>query len=184
MNPQSKQDSYAPKWRHFHPQATVWVKNPFDHDVLFNVADEHNNPFQYRMPCRDKKGNLGCISELPGGAVATLGVKEIVDELIQSDPKDLMSMWEVSVRQKWEDTIILKIKEAPASISTSHAGEVNLQATEEDLADDNDSEQVIAEAPVYPAQFTPQAPVGPPTGFVGSIADASIAGQRDVIINE
>ena len=145
MQPTTKSDGFQTKWRTFHPQATVWVMNPFDHDVVFNVADERNTPFQYRMPA-------GKTSELPGGAVATLGVKAIVDEMIQKDPKDVFSMWEVGVREKYENQIILRVKEAPITASAQQAGEVNLGTTEDEVDDIPETAQVQVEVPVFPAK--------------------------------
>lgn len=113
MQPQSAQaaDGFEPKYRHFHPNSRIWVQNPFDHDIVFQVADEKNNPFQYTMPAH-------AISELPGGAIATLGVKRIVDELIQNNKDDEMRMWDKGVRKKHEDAIIVRYKEtSPRNIS-------------------------------------------------------------------
>lgn len=179
MPPQSKSDGFLPKWRHFHPQATIWVHNPFDHDVVFNVADEHNNPFSYRMPS-------GKTSELPGGAVATLGVKAIVDELIQSSEKDVFHMWEAAVRAKYEDQIILRIKEAPASATPQQTGEVNLEATAEDLEDDEDSQQVeVDDKPVFPDEpSAPEEPEAPLDPELSNIAAQSTSGKADTVIEE
>lgn len=177
--PQAKSDGFVPKWRHFHPQATVWVKNPFDHDVLFNVADERNNPYQYRMPA-------GKISELPGGAVATLGVKAIIDELIQSSPKDALSMWEKGVREKYEAEIIVRVKEAPQSVTQRSTGEVNLGVAD-DAFEEDEGEQVTAEeAPVYPTQHE-EPPMPAPAQLdseVSAVASATLAGQQDQVIDE
>lgn len=181
MNPQSKADAYAPKWRHFHPQATVWVHNPFDHDVVFQVADEHNNPYQYRMPA-------GKTSELPGGAVATLGVKAIVDEMIQNDPKDVYSVHEAGVRQKYEDKIILRIKEAPAIENRVHRGEVNLSVSDDAIEDADDSEQVKVDAPAFPDAGTafddePKTPSVAVSNAMQDIAAGSLP-SNNVIVNE
>lgn len=178
MNPNNQQqraDSFAPKWRHFHPQATVWVHNPLDHDVVFNVADEFNNPYQYRM-------RAGKTSELPGGAVATLGVKALVDELIQGDPKDVYSQWEAGVRQKWEDQIILRVKEAPASAQPTNRGEVDLTTSDDAVDEDDSSEQVnVDNAPAFPSRTQePVAPIAPP---IASIADSSLP-TNNVVIEE
>ena len=177
MNPNNQQkraDSFAPKWRHFHPQATVWVHNPLDHDVVFNVADEFNNPYQYRM-------RAGKTSELPGGAVATLGVKALVDELIQGDPKDVYSQWEAGVRQKWEDKIILRVKEAPASAQPTNRGEVDLTTSSDSIDEDDDTEQVSVDAPqAFPSRT--QEPVHQPTPPpISDIAGASLPSNNVVI---
>lgn len=116
---QDSRNTFQPKWTHFHPQSTVWVMNPFEHDVEYKVADERGTQYSYRMPA-------GKTSELPGGAIATLGVKAIVDEMIQNDPKDIYSMWERSVREKYENKIILRVKEAPQTKTEINNGEVNL----------------------------------------------------------
>lgn len=178
MNPNQpkRDDGFQPKWRHFHPQATVWVHNPLDHDVVFNVADEFNNPYQYRM-------RAGKTSELPGGAVATLGVKALVDELIQGDPKDVYSQWESAVRAKWEDKVILRVKEAPASAQPVNRGEVDLTTSSDPDEDEADSEQVQADAPAFPSRTQePTAPL-PVTPPITSIADSSLP-TSNVVINE
>lgn len=180
MNPNQpkRDDGFQPKWRHFHPQATVWVHNPLDHDVVFNVADEFNNPYQYRM-------RAGKTSELPGGAVATLGVKALVDELIQNDPKDVYSQWESAVRAKWEEKVILRVKEAPASAQPVNRGEVDLTTSvdPDDDGDDN-TEQVQADAPAFPSRTQePVAPLPAVAPPIASIADSSLPASN-VVINE
>jgi hypothetical protein len=167
MQPQNKRDGYQSKWRVFHPQATVWVMNPFDHDVVFNVADEHNSPFQYRMPALKT-------SELPGGAVATLGVKAIVDELIQNDPKDIYSMWEVGVREKHEKKIILRVKDAPTAVADFNTGEVNL-GTSTGIEEEPEEETVKVEVPVFPQKGSKR-PVK--QDF------ASVSDKQDTVIEE
>lgn len=112
-------NTYEPKWRHFHPLSRIWVQNPFEHDVVFQVADEYNRPFRYRLPA-------GKVSELPGGAIATLGVKAIVDELIQNSKPDEMRMWDKTVRAKYEAQIIMREKESTAQVGSVNPGEIDL----------------------------------------------------------
>lgn len=147
MQPQNapRTDGFQPKWRHFHPMARVWVRNPFNHDVVFQVADEYNRPLQYKMPANR-------VSELPGGAVATLGVKHIVDELIQNDTKDAMQMWDERTRKKHEDNIIIKIKETTAA-SMSETGEIDLGTGAAEAIDDEEPEAVPETA--FPGLNTP-----------------------------
>lgn len=165
-------DAYAPKWRHFHPSATVWVHNPFDHDVLFDVADEHGVAYNYRMPA-------GKTSELPGGAVATLGVKAIVDQLIQNSRDDQYSMWEVGVRTKYEEQIIVRIKESPTVATMAKGGEVNLGVSEEDIFEDEDSEMVKVETPFE--ELNVQASGGTVANPITDIAQASLGATNSVI---
>jgi hypothetical protein len=133
---QNRRSQFEPKWRHFHPQSRVWVKNPFDHDVIFYVADEANEQYQYKMPSNR-------ISELPGGAIATLGVKEIVDRLIGQSSVDATHIWVLRTRAKYEAQIIVKIKDPPQRAAKATGGEVNLASdfSEEDLNDDDDGLQ-------------------------------------------
>lgn len=117
--PNTRADGFKPKWRHFHPNDRVWVKNPFDHDVVFQVADEYNRQFKYRLP-------KGKISELPGGAIATLGVKALVDELIQDNAEDSLLMWDERVRAKHEKSIIQDVRSTAPKADSEHPGEINL----------------------------------------------------------
>lgn len=120
MQPQSRNDAFQPKWRHFHPQSVVWVQNVLPHDVVFKVADEHDVQYEYKMPA-------GKISELPGGSVATLGVKAIVDELIQNNKNDVLRIWDKEVRGKYEDEVILRVKDAPSKEDRlGQGGTINL----------------------------------------------------------
>lgn len=135
-NDKKRSDVFQPKWRHFHPNSTVWVNNPLGHDVTFQVADEFNQPYTYRM-------KAGKTSELPGGPIATLGVKKLVDELIQNDPKDVFNQWDVNVRAKYEKDIILRIKEAPQNAERQKAGEIDL--TKDETVDDEDEMIAVEE---------------------------------------
>jgi hypothetical protein len=118
-NSSRKNDGFSARWRHFHPQSTVWVQNPFDHDVEFKAADERNVQYLYKLPANK-------ISELPGGLIATLGVKELVDQMISGTKEDVLRIWDADVRAKHEAKIIMRIKEAPIHESTSEGGEIDL----------------------------------------------------------
>lgn len=183
MQPQTapngqRQDGFTPKYRHFPPTDRVWVKNPFEHDIVYQVADEYNRPFRYRLPCKDRNGNLGCISELPGGAIATLGVKQIVDELIQNDSannENALLMWDARVRAKHEAEIIVKIASVAPKADASNPGEINLGGASDDIPTD------APEAPAPPEEAfpglnqpeEPSAPVAAP-----SLPPAAPAPQR------
>lgn len=115
MQPQTaaappQETGFKPKWRHFHPLDRVWLQNPFDKDIVFQVADEYNRPFKYLLRAHE-------VSELPGGAIATLGVKRIVDQLIQNNKDDTAKLWDPGIRAKYEADVIMRIKEgrAPAT---------------------------------------------------------------------
>lgn len=198
MQPKTTKNQFTPKWRHFHPQATLWVQNPLGHDVVFQVADEYNVPYQYRM-------RAGKVSELPGGAVATLGVKAIVDELIQNNAKDVFLMWDEKTRRKYEDDIILRMKEAPTTQEVSRGGEVDLttssNSADEEVAEPEDEEEVAFEdepeaTPVDEPEdedFADAVPVKEPVvggavltpnEEVANIAEASLAGKTDTILTE
>lgn len=126
-----KAAQYQPKWRHFHTQDVVFVKNPFEFSIFFKVADEHNQQWEYEMPA-------GKISELPGGMIATLGLKQIVDRLIGQHKEDAIRIWEPSVRKKYEDQVIVKVKLAPNTAANTPSGPVDLSAS----AEEDDTEQV------------------------------------------
>lgn len=119
MQPNTAADGYLPKWRIFHPQSTVRVQNTLDHDVTYQVADEQGRPMVYNLPAHK-------ISELPGGAVATLGVKAIVDELIQNDEKAALSLYDLNTRAKFEEKILVSVKEAPMATADTQTGIVDL----------------------------------------------------------
>lgn len=147
MQPQSQSDNrradgFKPKWRHFHPMDRVWVNNPFDHDVMYQVADEYNRPYKYVLPAHK-------VSELPGGAIATLGVKAIVDELIQNTPGDEMRMWDENVRLKHETDIIMREKQTVSLGDPSRSGVVDLSVKTTDIP------EVTAEASKPPEQAFP-----------------------------
>jgi len=129
-------DQFKPRWRHFSVNSTVWVQNPFDEEVRWQVADDHNNPVWYKVDARK-------VAELPGGPIATLGVKRIVDEMVQNEKYnedgDAMRIWEPEVREKYETKIIIRIKEDPRLKVESTADEVDLTtsdpSTEKDVVE-------------------------------------------------
>lgn len=162
---------FKPKWRHFHPAARIWVQNPFDHDVVFKVADEYNRPWMYRLPA-------GKVSELPGGSIATLGIKAIVDELIQNSKDDAMLMWDQGVRKKHEDTIILREKENKPLADAEHPGEINLAVQGGDVPEEPAAAVTAPEQP-FPGLNEPQA-VSEPTGL-DPLPDAARDGLADIV---
>ena len=127
MQPGQAQDTgFQPKYRHFNQLDRVWVKNPFQEDIVYQVADEHNRPYKYRLPA-------GKVSELPGGTIATLGVKNIVDRLIQEHDKDVNLMWDPRVRGKHEESVIVQVKATTLRDDSEHPGEINLGSSDSDL---------------------------------------------------
>lgn len=135
MDQKPREDGFKPKYRHFHPHDRVWIKNPFEHDVVYQVADEYNRPFKYRLPA-------GKVSELPGGAIATLGVKAIVDELIQNTPSDVLLMWDERTRSKHEETVIQAVKSTKLRTDSANPGEINLgTAADEAELEEEDFEE-------------------------------------------
>lgn len=174
MQPTSKADQFEPKWRHFHPQSTVWVQNPFDHDVIYQVADEQNVGYQYRLPANK-------VSELPGGMIATLGVKEIVDQLIMNDKSDALRIWDKEVRLKYEEKVILRVKDAPAQVaSQSEGGEIDLSVTGEGL--DLTKPDAATKKPKAPEAFPTLKQKAPKSDVLTQIADASIRGKKDQVV--
>lgn len=125
---------FKPRYRSFHPMDRVWVKNPFGHDIRYKVADEHNEPYWYTLPA-------GAVCELPGGAIATLGVKHIVDELIQNHPQDSKNQWDLPTRKRHEDTIIEEVRSARPQGASDTPREVNL------AVDDSPKESNQTQAP-------------------------------------
>jgi hypothetical protein len=178
--PATQGDGFRPKYKHFHPQSTVWVKNPLKHDVVFQVADEYNRPFEYLI----KKNST---AELPGGAVATLGVKAIVDELIQNNPKDALLLHEPKTREKYEAEIIVNIKEKPVRGRTGPEGQIDLSVPDE-AADEAESvsNKPEEEFPDLEQDEPTTAPELPPADTrvgqgIASIAGASLPGQNAII---
>lgn len=203
MRPESKRnrsDSFTPKWRHFHPQSTLFMRNPFQDDIVFRVADEHNVPYDYRLPA-------GKICELPGGAVATLGLKAVVDKLIADNGKDVVRIFDPATRKKYEDGdpstgmkgVIVRVREAPQAAGASAGGEVNLASSEEELAERDNMPIVEAEEQEFPGAKRDETPPPPPAkaaksgvslragngkaGDAGlaTVAAASVGGKAQVI---
>lgn len=178
MQPQNSPDGFKPRYTHFAPQAIVWVQNPFDHDVVYQVADELNRPFQYKLPAKK-------VSELPGGSVATLGVKRIVDELIQNGVdeqgrSEAFNLWEPTTRAKYEKQVVLRIKEAPSKAEqTSAAGEIDMSVKREAEVSPQENEEL--DEPVVPEATSEfpgldSAPNPAVEAGVGYAADAALAG--------
>lgn len=171
-------DGFKPKYRHFPPTDRVWVKNPFEHDIVYQVADEYNRPFRYRLPA-------GKISELPGGAIATIGVKQIVDELIQNSTEDSLLMWDERIRGKYEKQIIEQVRSTAPKTDAANPGEVNLESSTDDIP------APVVEAPAPPEEafpglnqpappLTPPA-VAPPSQPAPALPQAADQGIRDVV---
>lgn len=158
MRPESKRErsSFEPRWRHFHPQDVLFLKNPFDEDVVFTVADERNQPISYRMPAKK-------VCELPGGLIATLGLKEIIDRLIGQSKTDLVRIWEPGVRKYYEDQVIIRVKEAPQKAAADDPGGPITLASSEDEADIAAADEGPHEERAFPgAKKAPAA--APPAG--------------------
>jgi len=146
--------SFTPKWRHFPPTSTVWIHNPFDDDIKFKFADEHNRQFTAVMPAHET-------SELPGGSIATLGVKKIIDRSIQNSKEDAAQMWNLKIRAKHEKELIVGYRDAPlVSSDGKDGGTINLKSKlsrndavvdeveeEEEQPVMPDSDDVLPEAP-------------------------------------
>ena len=175
MQPQAQSDQFQPKWKHFHPQATVWVLNPFGHDVYFRVADENGIQSEFKIQANER-------AELPGGAIATLGVKTIIDEMIQNNKDDVLRLHDQNVRAKYEEKIILRIKEAPASVKAiGQEGPI-------DLSMGGSEEKKEVETEVKKAEPFSSVPVNPKytkkaEAPVKDIASASL-GKKDQIVEE
>lgn len=159
MQPQNNQaDQFKPKWRHFHPQATVWILNPFDHDVVWKVADENGNQSEFRVQARER-------AELPGGSIATLGLKVIIDEMIQNNKDDALRLHDLSVRASYEENVILRVKEAPQSVtSNSNSGPIDLSINVDENKEAPKEEQVKETEAFAEVPLNPQYPVNPPAG--------------------
>lgn len=148
--------SFTPKWRHFPVQSTVWLHNPFDDDIVFAVADELNRQFKYRLEAHET-------SELPGGSIATLGVKKIVDRLIQNSTEDSAQMWNLKTRAKYEKQVIVGFRDAPVLSSNSANGEINLKSklgNKDVVTTDDVEDEVKEEHPVMPSDV-PELPNAP-----------------------
>lgn len=174
MEPQTRADQYQPKYRHFHPQDTVWVLNPFDHDVVWRTADENNQQSEFIIRARER-------AELPGGMIATLGLKTIVDELIQNSKEDSLSLYNLDVRAKYEKDVILRVKEAPASVrSASSGGPIDLSVKSEkkeaEVVEEKVEEKPFESVPVNPLYQKTETP--PP---IKNIAEASLGAKTQVV---
>jgi hypothetical protein len=165
-------DGFKSKFRQFHPLDRVWVKNPFTHDVVVQVADEYNRPFLYRL-------EAGRVSELPGGSIATLAVKAIVDELIQSNESEIMRIWEEGVRARHEDNIIVRFKQTTSAVDSATPGEINLTVPSDSLPEEEEPEQPRAPEQAFPGlnqpqqappqqQYDPQTQLAPPAPVMPS----------------
>lgn len=179
MQPNTRTDQFQPKWRHFHPQATVWVINPFDHEVVFRVADENNYQSEYHIQARER-------AELPGGAIATLGVKAIIDELIQNSKDDMANLYNLDVRARYEEKVILRVKDAPsASLAAGTGGPIDLsiKSDVEKKEEEKKKEEVapFAEVPVNKLYDKPEQPVKATKEPVDKIAKASL-GSKDQVV--
>lgn len=150
-------NGYVPRFRQFSPQSIVWVQNPFDHDVDFQVADELNRPFVYTLPAHK-------VSELPGGSIATLGVKKLVDALMQNDAKAAVQIWDLPSRAKFEADIIMRIKEAPSrEEQTTPNGKIDLSVkSQADEPPVPGASEIITEASQMDDDFPGLAAVPPP----------------------
>lgn len=134
----STDGGFKPKYRHFAPNSTVWITNPYDKDVTFQVADEYNRPWQYRMPAHK-------VSELPGaGGIATLGVKALINRMIYDSP-DAGLIWDEGVRRKYEDQVIQRVKETNTNATITETGEVDLSLKTEEAQTANEKPKKVPE---------------------------------------
>lgn len=129
-----RRDMVTPKWRHFGTQTRVMVQNILDHDVVFEVADDDDIPYSYVMP-------KGKVSELPGGLIATLGVKALVDQLIANEG-EMLRMYDQGLRAEKEELIIqqvvdikLKRKEGPNGVTDLSSGNGDVDIDDEEQLD-------------------------------------------------
>lgn len=74
---------------------------------------------QYNLPAHR-------ISELPGGSVATLGLKAIIDEMIQNDDKAALSLYDLNVRARFEEKVLVSVVEAPMVTADTQTGLIDL----------------------------------------------------------
>lgn len=173
MRPESKRnraDQFTPKWQHFHPQATLFMRNPFENDIIFRVADEHNVPYTYRLPA-------GKICELPGGAVATLGLKEVVDKMISDEGTDVVRIWDPIVRKRYEERVVVRVREAPQAAAVGTGGEVNLVSSEEELEERDNMPVVEVQEQEFPGAKRPSTQTPPPPTKTNKSAGPMRAGN-------
>jgi hypothetical protein len=166
-------DGFKPKYHHFHPNDRVWLRNPFDHDVVFQVADEYNNPFKYRLP-------RGKVSELPGGAIATLGVKAIVDELIQNSEQDNLLMWDERIRAKHEKAIIVQVRSMSPRVDANRPGEINLGSSTDDMPQEEEDVPAPPEE-AFPGLNDSVQPEPAEQSHAPSLPPTAAAGIDDVV---
>jgi hypothetical protein len=191
MRPESKSNQnnqYQPRWRHFHPNDILYVKNPFDFDIVFQVADEYNQPWQYKLP-------QGKVSELPGGMIATLGLKEIVDRMV-ANGGEAIRIWDPLVRSRYEKAVIVRLKEAPQRGNVNGpAGPVDLTSSDDDIvgpalegASTQPKEKAFPGAnrrPKVPAPALAKTPGGRPAdNGVAATAEASLGSGTQLIEEE
>lgn len=144
MNPNAQAaDGYKNNYRLFSPQSTLWIINPLGYDINFNVADENNVQYQYTLP-------KGATSELPGGSVATLGLKALIDEMIQVGKKDILRIYDAEVRKEYEDRVIIRFKEAANREKVpTEGGVIDLSVKSNDTPDE-DLDQAGPEEEEFP----------------------------------
>lgn len=107
-NQARQSNDFVPKHRHFNPSDVVVIKNPFNKDVVWQVFDEElKRPIRYKAPA-------GATVSLTGGLVHTLGLKTIVDEMIQQDGQILL-IWDPKTREAYESKVIVEVKESAAT---------------------------------------------------------------------
>lgn len=117
----TKRDEFQPNWKHFHPYDTVWIQNPFDEVIEWQVADDNGVQHTYSVDAHAR-------AELPGGMIATLGVKKIVDRMMQEDDQDIQ-LWNLEKRAEYEDKIIIRVKSvAPPEAKKGESQAINLTA--------------------------------------------------------
>lgn len=172
MNPNAQAaDGYKNNYRLFSPQSTLWIINPLGYDINFNVADENNIQYQYTLP-------KGATSELPGGSVATLGLKALIDEMIQTEKKDMLRIYDADVRKEYEDRVIIRFKEAANREKVPTAGgTIDLSVKSNDTSDD-EVEEVEAVEEEFPGLKQAE-----DKQKVTDIAEASL-GAKNAVINE
>lgn len=140
---------FTPKFRQIHPQATLWIKNPLSYDIEFQVADEINRKFLYKLPA-------GRVSELPGGSVATLGLKRLVDEILSTGrdaegKETTLKVLDPLSRAAVEKDVIVKERRAPqVAQAETPGGPINLGVKTSDIPEDDDG---TADEPAEPADL-------------------------------
>jgi hypothetical protein len=130
--PKETKTQYQARYRHFHPQDVVTVRNPFDEELVWTVADDSGQQLEYILAANS-------VGELPGGLVATIGVRTIVDQLIQeaseTDPGLYLNLYNPDIRAKYEEQIIMKFKPAPVTQAPQQPGDqVRVNLTTKDMS--------------------------------------------------